>query len=84
MWADDTLRVFGRQDKLSGNDQCPFLGLADSEKWIRIGEGRVPANVTADQRLAQGGHVAARVGHFTEYLVTAPPAWISEFGPAAA
>jgi hypothetical protein len=27
-----------------------------------------------------------RVGavHFTEYLVNAPPAWVSEFGPSAA
>jgi hypothetical protein len=25
-----------------------------------------------------------RAVHFTEYLVNAPPAWVSEFGPSAA
>ena len=29
-------------------------------------------------------HQANAPDHFTEYLVNAPPAWLSEFGPSAA
>jgi transcriptional regulator with XRE-family HTH domain len=37
--------------------------------------------------IASLDRIAAELGvtlHFTEYLVNAPPAWVSEFGPSAA
>ena len=78
-----------------GRDGRQYVALVVSGGGF-LGDKTVPPAVTGVRpaRSGQHGQIASRrsrcVGrrnsadHFTEYLVNAPPAWRSEFGPSAA
>jgi hypothetical protein len=83
-WSSETRD----QSDSAGPCACAGLRAAQTARVVAAATGvrRVREVLTSSLKYSDsgGGRSLGCSRHFTEYLVNAPPAWLSEFGPSAA